>query len=81
MGDVALKNAERPILKIKLTGEGDLERLEAIRKSAPKTRLVVDAREHSHQAPIPASMKKFRRVHMRLTSDPRKSANWATSIG
>ena len=45
MGDVALKNAQRPILKIKLTGEGDLERLEAIRKNAPETRLVVDANE------------------------------------
>ena len=45
MGDVALKNAQRPILKIKLSGEGDLERLEAIRKNAPETRLVVDANE------------------------------------
>ena len=45
MGDVALKNAQRPILKIKLAGEGDLERLVAIRKNAPETRLVVDANE------------------------------------
>ena len=45
MGDVALKNTQRPILKIKLTGEGDLERLVAIRKNAPETRLVVDANE------------------------------------
>ena len=40
-----LSEPERPILKIKLTGEGDLERMEAIRKNAPKTRLVVDANE------------------------------------
>ena len=45
MGDVAQKNAQRPILKIKLSGEGDLERLQAIRKYAPETRLVVDANE------------------------------------
>ena len=45
MGEIALKNANRPILKIKLTGEGDLERLVAIRKNAPETRLVVDANE------------------------------------
>ena len=45
MGAVAQKNAHRPLLKIKLTGDGDLERLEAIRKNAPESRLVVDANE------------------------------------
>jgi len=45
MGDIALKNANRPILKIKLTGNGDLERLIEIRKNAPESRLVIDANE------------------------------------
>ena len=45
MGEIALKNSNRPILKIKLTGDGDLERLEAIRKNAPNSRLVIDANE------------------------------------
>jgi len=45
MGDIALKNANRPILKIKLTGDGDLERLIEIRKNAPESRLVIDANE------------------------------------
>jgi len=45
MGEIALKNANRPILKIKLTGDGDLERLKAIRKNAPNSRLVIDANE------------------------------------
>ena len=45
MGDIALKHANRPILKIKLTGEGDLERLIEIRKNAPESRLVIDANE------------------------------------
>ncbi|MDP6211360.1 MAG: dipeptide epimerase [SAR324 cluster bacterium] len=45
MGDMALKNANRPILKIKLTGDGDLERLIEIRKNAPESRLVIDANE------------------------------------
>ena len=45
MGDIALKNANRPILKIKLTGDGDLERLIEIRKNAPQSRLVIDANE------------------------------------
>ena len=45
MGEIALKNANRPILKIKLTGDGDLERLIEIRKNAPESRLVIDANE------------------------------------
>jgi L-alanine-DL-glutamate epimerase-like enolase superfamily enzyme len=35
----------RPLLKVKLTGEGDLERVAAVRKAAPASRLVVDANE------------------------------------
>lgn len=45
MGKIAQKNSARPILKIKLTGDGDLERLKAIRKNAPNSRLVIDANE------------------------------------
>ena len=45
MGDIARKNAQRPILKIKLTGDGDLERLVAIKTNAPISRLVIDANE------------------------------------
>jgi L-alanine-DL-glutamate epimerase-like enolase superfamily enzyme len=36
---------DRPLLKIKLTGEGDLERVAAIRRGAPKSRFIVDANE------------------------------------
>ncbi|MBL8806974.1 MAG: L-Ala-D/L-Glu epimerase [Rhodospirillales bacterium] len=35
----------RPLLKIKLTGEGDLERVAAVRNAAPNSRLIVDANE------------------------------------
>ena len=45
MGEIARKNSYRPILKIKLTGDGDLDRLYAIKKNAPDTRLIVDANE------------------------------------
>ena len=41
----AAKHAHRPILKLKLGGEGDMGRLEAVRRGAPRTRLVVDANE------------------------------------
>jgi len=41
----AAKHSARPLLKIKLGGEGDMARLEAVRKGAPDTRIIVDANE------------------------------------
>ena len=41
----ARKNAGRPLLKIKLGGEGDMARLEAVRRGAPAARIIVDANE------------------------------------
>lgn len=41
----ASKNKSMPILKIKLGGEGDLDRLRAVREGAPSSKLVVDANE------------------------------------
>ncbi|MCY6381287.1 N-acetyl-D-Glu racemase DgcA [Hoeflea prorocentri] len=45
MREKAQRNAHRPLLKIKLGGEGDLERLEAVRVGAPRTAIIVDANE------------------------------------
>ena len=45
MAGAARAESRRPLLKLKLTGEGDLERLRAIRAAAPDCRLVVDANE------------------------------------
>ena len=41
----AAKAAARPLLKIKLGGVGDPERLAAVRRAAPRARLIVDANE------------------------------------
>ncbi len=41
----AAAHRDRPLLKLKLTGPGDLERVEAVRGAAPDARLVVDANE------------------------------------
>jgi L-alanine-DL-glutamate epimerase-like enolase superfamily enzyme len=45
MHEAALENADRPLLKVKLGGEGDSERLRAVRRGAPQVRLIVDANE------------------------------------
>ncbi len=46
MGEAAASNAHRPLLKLKMTGDGlDLDRVARIHANAPNTRLVVDANE------------------------------------
>ena len=45
MGEAAAKAAHRPLLKLKLGREGDIERLRQVRRNAPKSRLIVDANE------------------------------------
>ncbi|MBX2881700.1 MAG: L-Ala-D/L-Glu epimerase [Granulosicoccus sp.] len=45
MKQAAQKNAFRPILKIKLGGPDDMDRLQAVRQGAPESRLIVDANE------------------------------------
>lgn len=45
MTDAARANAGRPLLKLKLTGAGDLDRVRAVRAGAPDARLIVDANE------------------------------------
>ncbi|GGZ30276.1 N-acetyl-D-Glu racemase DgcA [Asticcacaulis endophyticus] len=45
MGAQAAANTRRPILKLKIGGPDDLDRVEAVRLNAPQTRLIVDANE------------------------------------
>jgi L-Ala-D/L-Glu epimerase len=45
MAAAALKAAHRPLLKIKLGGDGDGMRIAAVRRAAPKAELIVDANE------------------------------------
>lgn len=45
MAEAARAAAGRPLLKLKLTGEGDLERVRAVRGAVPAARLIADANE------------------------------------
>ncbi len=45
MADAARAQADRPLLKLKLTGEGDLHRVRAVRAAAPASRIIADANE------------------------------------
>jgi len=45
MAAATAEAAHRPLLKIKLGGDGDRERIAAVRKAAPRCELIVDANE------------------------------------
>jgi L-Ala-D/L-Glu epimerase len=45
MAEATARAAHRPLLKIKLGGDGDGARITAVRKAAPKSELIVDANE------------------------------------
>jgi L-alanine-DL-glutamate epimerase-like enolase superfamily enzyme len=45
MAAAARDNADRPLLKLKLSGPGDLDRVRAVHENAPRARLIVDANE------------------------------------
>jgi L-alanine-DL-glutamate epimerase-like enolase superfamily enzyme len=45
MAAAAQRNAHRPLIKMKLTGDGDLERVRAVREVLPETPIIVDANE------------------------------------
>ena len=45
MGQAAAEHAARPLLKLKLAGPEDLERVRAVRANAPQSEIIVDANE------------------------------------
>ena len=45
MAATAAAAADRPLLKLKLGGDGDIDRVRAVRQAAPTARLIVDANE------------------------------------
>ena len=45
MAEQARANARRPMLKLKIGGADDLDRVKAVREAAPRSRLIVDANE------------------------------------
>jgi L-alanine-DL-glutamate epimerase-like enolase superfamily enzyme len=45
MAVAAAKNLHRPLLKLKLSGAQDLERVRAVSRAAPQSKLIIDANE------------------------------------
>ncbi len=45
MGEAAAREAERPLLKLKLAGPDNIDRIAAVRAQAPRARIILDANE------------------------------------
>jgi len=59
-----------PLLKIKLGGDGDIERLNAVRAAAPNTRLVIDANEGWTEANLVANLTHCQALGIELVEQP-----------
>jgi L-Ala-D/L-Glu epimerase len=52
MAELAGANRTRPLLKLVLGGDGDVERVRAVRRAAPTSRLIVDANESWNESQL-----------------------------
>jgi L-alanine-DL-glutamate epimerase-like enolase superfamily enzyme len=70
MADKAREFAHLPLLKLKLGGDGDLERVRAVRRAAPKARLMADANESWRPDHLHAFLPEFAGLGMELLEQP-----------
>lgn len=70
MGAKARTNAYRPLLKVKLAGAEDLERVKAVRENAPNARLIVDANEGWRPEQVEPLSRALRELHVQLIEQP-----------
>lgn len=70
MEAAAAAAASRPLLKVKLGGVGDPERIAAVRRGAPKSRLIVDANEAWDPETIEANLAACVAARVELIEQP-----------
>ena len=70
MARAAATARERPLLKIKLTGEGDAARLAAIRAAAPDATLIIDANEAWAEAGLERNLEACAKAGVALVEQP-----------
>jgi L-alanine-DL-glutamate epimerase-like enolase superfamily enzyme len=70
MAEAARAAARRPMLKLKIGGPDDIDRVEAVRAAAPRTRLVVDANEALDFDTLRRLAPEFARLDVRLIEQP-----------
>jgi L-Ala-D/L-Glu epimerase len=70
MAKAAAQAAARPLLKIKLAGEGDAARLAAVRSAAPDASLIVDANEAWAEADLERNLEDCAKHGVLLVEQP-----------
>jgi L-alanine-DL-glutamate epimerase-like enolase superfamily enzyme len=70
MAEAARANARRPLLKLKIGGADDLDRVEAVRAAAPRSRLIVDANEALDFAALRRLAPDLARLDVKLVEQP-----------
>jgi L-alanine-DL-glutamate epimerase-like enolase superfamily enzyme len=73
MAEQARANARRPLLKLKIGGAGDLDRVQAVREAAPKSRLIVDANEGLTFDGLKRLAPEFAKLGVKLIEQPLKA--------
>ncbi len=73
MGEAARTAAHRPLLKLKIGGADDLDRVEAVRRAAPHPRLIVDANEGLDFQTFVRLAPEFARLGVKLIEQPLKA--------
>lgn len=70
MAEAAARAADRPLLKVKLGGAGDAERIRAVRAAAPRATLVVDANEAWREADLDRHLAACAEARVALIEQP-----------
>jgi len=70
MATAARKAAHRPLLKLKLGGSEDIERVRAVRSAAPDSELIVDANEGWQPDQLPVLMQAMADLGVALIEQP-----------
>jgi L-Ala-D/L-Glu epimerase len=70
MAQAAERARDRPLLKVKLAGAGDVERLAAVRAAAPEAELIVDANEAWRETNLAANLEACAKAGVRLVEQP-----------
>ncbi|MCX5577330.1 N-acetyl-D-Glu racemase DgcA [Kaistia terrae] len=70
MAEAARVASHRPLLKVKLGGDGDIERIAAVRRGAPTSRIIVDANEAWSAENFDANMRACVEAGVELIEQP-----------
>lgn len=71
----ATKHSARPLLKLKLAGEGDVERVTAVRDGAPNSKIIVDANEGWNTAAYDSMVPKLVDLGVSMIEQPLPAAD------